>query len=149
MENDEDTQSKDVQKGNLPINKPDNESSSGDITKLIQTIANNADGLEKVINHIITPYENYKLKELELQREVEKANLEIAKAKEKGATHRFWSICGVLGILIIGSVILFLFNVLSGEAVAFLFGTLAGCIITFAAKNEKIVIVHEDMREEE
>ena len=58
-------------------------------------------------------------------------------------------ICLVIISLIIGSVVLFCLNILSGESVAFLFGTLAGCVITFAAKNEKVVVIREEPIEEE
>lgn len=109
----------------------------------------NPEAVEKIVSLFSEPFAEHKLKSLELERETAKAEFEIAKAKEKATSDRFKMICGVIISLIVGSVVLFCVNILSAESVAFLFGTLAGCVITFAAKNEKVVVVRDEPIEEE
>lgn len=131
-------------------NKADSEKTNPtDWASVFKLALENPDAVEKIVSLFSKPFAEHKLQSLEFQRETARSEFEIAKAKEKATSSRFKMICLVIISLIIGSVVLFCLNILSGESVAFLFGTLAGCVITFAAKNEKVVVIREEPIEEE
>ena len=125
------------------------QNSSLGLNDIIKMAIENPESVRELVSLFSKPFSEYKIKELEYGREIEKAQLEIEKAKEKSSRQKFWGIVGVVGALILGAVALFFTGILSGETVAFLFGTLAGCIITFAAKNEKVVVVHNEQQDED
>lgn len=122
---------------------------NNDFTSFIQTISAESDNLVKLLNTIIEPIVNNKKQEFELKKEEINLEIELSKAKVNGEKSRIRWICIVIILLIIASIFLFIFNILSAETVAFLFGTLAGCLVTFATRNEKIVVVRDEPKEGE
>lgn len=138
-----------VKENTVESNSDSEKTNPSDWASVFKLALENPDAVEKIVSLFSKPFAEHKLKSLEFQREIARSDFEIAKAKEEATSNRFKMICGVIISLIIGSVVLFCFNILSAESVAFLFGTLAGCVITFAAKNEKVVVVREEPVEEE
>jgi len=122
---------------------------NNDFSSTLHSICGESDNIVKLINAVVGPIENYKKHEFELRREEIVLEKELAKIKVGGEKSRIRWICIVIGILISASIALFLYGVLSAETVAFLFGTLAGCLVTFAARSEKIVVVRDEPIQEE